>query len=308
MSSSETNPPNEQSGNASPGGDEPRDEWLEANGVTLHCRDWGGDGPPALLLHGLASTCRIWDLTAPLLARRFAVLAIDQRGHGQSGKPDGGYDFATVGQDAAAVLQAKGIQRPLLVGHSWGADVALELAAVQPGLARGLCFIDGGMIEPAARYASLDEARRQMAPPDFSGVTAAQLLEQAGGREPWATLGDRAGEFLLANFREEPDGTLRAHLSRANHLRIIDALWEHHPPQLYPAVSCPALLLPARWRGVPALAERQVARADAVARAGELLPRSAAVWLEDSVHDVPLQRPQLVAETIIRHWDNGFFD
>ena len=195
MSSSETTAPNEH-----PGGDGPRDEWLEANGVTLHCRDWGGDGPPVLLLHGLASTCRIWDLTAPLLARRFAVLAIDQRGHGQSGKPDSGYDFATVGQDAAAVLQAKGIQRPLLVGHSWGADVALELAAAQPGLARGLCFIDGGMIEPAARYATLEEARRQMAPPDFSGVTAAQLLEQAGrprtlghaGRPGW---GVPAGEL-----------------------------------------------------------------------------------------------------------------
>ena len=303
MSSPETTPQS-----ASPGAEWPRDEWLEANGVTLHCRDWGGAGPPMLLLHGLASTCRIWDLTAPLLARRFAVLAIDQRGHGQSAKPESGYDFATVGRDAAAVLQARGIRRPLLVGHSWGADVALELAAAQPGLARGLCFIDGGMIEPAARYASLDEARRQMAPPDFSGVTAAQLLERARGREPWATLGEQAGEFLLANFRPEPDGTLRAHLSRDNHLRIIDALWEHHPPQLYPAVDCPALLLPARQHGVPALAERQVARADAVARAGELLPRSAIVWLEDSVHDVPLQRPQLVAETIIRHWDSGFFD
>ena len=52
-----------------------------------------------MLLHGLASTHRIWDLVAPLLAQDFSVVALDQRGHGESAKPDSGYDFGTVAAD-----------------------------------------------------------------------------------------------------------------------------------------------------------------------------------------------------------------
>ena len=63
---------------------------------------------------------------------------------------DAGYDFASVAGDAAALLAALGWRRPLIVGHSWGADVALELAAAQPELASGLVFVDGGTIEPSA--------------------------------------------------------------------------------------------------------------------------------------------------------------
>ena len=43
----------------------PREGWLTANGLNLHYRDWGGSGPPIVLLHGLASTSHIWDLVAP---------------------------------------------------------------------------------------------------------------------------------------------------------------------------------------------------------------------------------------------------
>ena len=60
------------------------------------------------------------------------------------------------------------------------------------------------------------------------------------GPEPSAAVIDA----VLANFRILDDGTIQARLRRENHLRIIDALWEHKPSQLYPAVPCPVLLLP----------------------------------------------------------------
>ena len=78
---------------------EPKDEWIDAGGLSFHCRDWGGSGQPILLLHGLASTCHIWDQAAPILARSFAVVDMDLRGHGESAKPDHGYDFASVSGD-----------------------------------------------------------------------------------------------------------------------------------------------------------------------------------------------------------------
>ena len=78
---------------------QPRDEWLTIGGLSFHYRDWGGFGQEIVLLHGLASTCHIWDLVAPLLAQDYRVVAMDQRGHGASAKPEEGYDFATVSRD-----------------------------------------------------------------------------------------------------------------------------------------------------------------------------------------------------------------
>ncbi len=290
----------------------PIDEWTRYGGLRMRIRNWGGEGLPVVLLHGLASTCRIWDFAAPVLARHFTVIAADQRGHGDSDKPDQGYDFASVGKDVAAMLEGRGIRRPILVGHSWGADVALELAAASPGLLRGIVFVDGGTIEPSARYATLDDALTQMAPPDFRGVTPEQFLDRVRASGQWAALIDQHGppaeEIILANFETLDDGTMRARLSRDNHLRIIRALWEHHPPRLYSQVQCPVLMMPARQMLNPEAASRAVVRSESIAVAEQLLPRSKTVWLEDSIHDVPVQRPDLVAETIHEHIHDGFFD
>ena len=101
---------------------------------------------------------------------------------------------------------------------------------------------------------------------------------------------------------------MRAKLSRANHLRIIEALWDHHPRELYERVSCPVLMLPSRQRENPDAYERTLARSESIAAAEGLLPRCKTVWLEDSIHDVPVQRPELVAATIREHILAGYFD
>src|SRR5262245_13827995 len=114
----------------------PADGWVTGSGVRLHYRAWAGPAapaePPVLLIHGLASGSRIWDLVAPLLARRRRVVALDQRGHGLSDKPDDGYDFATIVADDLAAMTALGLARPVVVGHSWGASVVIALAAAYP--------------------------------------------------------------------------------------------------------------------------------------------------------------------------------
>ena len=288
-----------------------KDEWTRYGGLRMHVRNWGGEGRPVVLLHGLASTCRIWDLVAPILARDFSVIAIDQRGHGDSGKPEQGYDFTTVAGDVASLLAGRDIKRPVLVGHSWGADVALELAVTRPDLLEGVVFVDGGTIDASARYDTLDDALVQMAPPDFSGVTPEQFVERVRSGGQWATLIEQHGvpaeEIILANFETLDDGTLRAKLSRDNHLQIIRALWDHHPRELYPLVQCPVLMMPARQRNNSDAYERTLARMESFGAAEKLLPKSKTVWLEDSIHDVPVQRPELVAATIREHIHGGFF-
>ena len=285
-----------------------KDKYASANGLRLHYRDWGGSGQPLVLLHGLASTCRIWDLVAPILAEDFSVVALDQRGHGLSDKPDQGYDFASVSRDLREFVREMGMERPLVVGHSWGGSVALEFAVRYPELPSGLCWVDGGMIEISGRPgATLENAKREMAPPDFGDMTPDQLLERARTRRWLGAMDERLEGTLLANFRVLDDGTLRARLSRENHMRIIEALWEHRPSELYARVRQPVLIMPARRAGEQSPAARRFRREESVERAAALVPSSKIVWLEDSIHDVPLQRPELVADVITRHFQDGFF-
>ena len=214
----------------------PKDRFVDLRGLPFHYRDWGGDGRPVLLLHGLASTCHIWDLVAPLLAEDLRIVAMDQRGHGQSAQVDEGYDFGTVLGDAAAMIDHLGWERPIIVGHSWGADVALELAVAHPQMAGGLIFVDGGTIDISSRPGwTLEQAREEMAPPIFTGFTPQMMrerVESSGRFGPNAP--PETTEAVLANFRVLEDGTIQSNLRRENHLRIIDALWDHKPGELYP--------------------------------------------------------------------------
>ena len=75
--------------------------------VRLRATRWPGEGVPVLLLHGLASSRRFWDLVVPGLAG-LRVVALDQRGHGDSERPTGPYDGATVVGDALTALDALG--------------------------------------------------------------------------------------------------------------------------------------------------------------------------------------------------------
>ena len=75
------------------------DKFAAVNGMQFHYVDWSGEGRPIVLLHGLASNSRIWDMVAPILNLRYRVVALDQRGHGDTDKPDHGYEFASVIDD-----------------------------------------------------------------------------------------------------------------------------------------------------------------------------------------------------------------
>ena len=114
-----------------------QDKRITINGLDFHYRDWGGSGRSLVLLHGLASTCRIWDLVAPILSEDYSVVALDQRGHGESAKPEEGYHFAAVAHDLLGFIRGMGLDRPIIVGHSWGGDVALEFSGILRGLPVG---------------------------------------------------------------------------------------------------------------------------------------------------------------------------
>src|SRR5438309_392129 len=107
--------------------DLPEERYVEVRGLRLHLRCWPGQGRPALLLHGWLDHCGSFDLLAPLLAASGPAFALDLRGHGDSAWVGAGgfYHVPEYVGDLDGVLDALGLERARLVGHSLGAAVAL---------------------------------------------------------------------------------------------------------------------------------------------------------------------------------------
>ncbi|GAA4569054.1 alpha/beta hydrolase [Micromonospora coerulea] len=105
--------------------------YVDAGEVRLHAVI-GGDGPPLLLVHGWPENWYAWRMLMPALARRFEVIAVDQRGMGLSEKPAGGYDTGTQAGDLVALMDALGHQRFAVVGHDTGFAISYALAADHP--------------------------------------------------------------------------------------------------------------------------------------------------------------------------------
>jgi len=120
----------------------PRD--IDVNGLRLRLYEWGSPGrTPALLLHSLAAHSHWWDWTAPLLADRFSVAALDLRGHGASGWPElPAYRAADYAADLVSALDSLGWRSPLVIGHSLGGYVGAYLAARHPERVGALVITD----------------------------------------------------------------------------------------------------------------------------------------------------------------------
>lgn len=275
----------------------PTDTFITSAGLRLHLRDWGGpDAPPAILLvHGLASNARIWDLLAPLLAPSFRLAAIDQRGHGLSDKPEEGYDLPTIAGDLARAIGALGWSRPLVVGHSWGANVALQLAADHPDLAAGIVLLDGGTNELAS-VMPLEETLERLAPPRLAGTPRAEFLDRLRGHLSAGVLSQAVEEAIMGNFAIDAGERIAPHLTYENHLKIVRGMWDQRPTQLFAQVACPALIIPAE---LPPADQRAAEWLDrkrrSVAVAEASISHARVVWAHDTIHDVQLQRPEWLA-------------
>jgi pimeloyl-ACP methyl ester carboxylesterase len=265
-------------------------------GVELAVRTTNLDGPgvPVLLVHGLASNARTWDgVAAHLVALGHPVAAVDLRGHGASDKPDGGYDFATVTADLAAVVTAlawtahdagAGGGPPLAAGQSWGGNVVLELAVRHPGVVRAIACVDGGTLEVSKRFSTWEKALAALTPPRLAGLTVPELETMVRTWHPdWS---DEGVAGTLANMEVRPDGSITPRLTLDRHLQVVRQLWEHHPPERWPLVAVPVLLIPS-----------QLADGDGIAEARAALPpdRLQVVPFPGADHDVHVQHPEEVA-------------
>ncbi|MGH9162543.1 MAG: alpha/beta fold hydrolase [Vicinamibacteraceae bacterium] len=102
-----------------------------------------GAGPDVVMLHGLLGNLAVWHLNiVPELRKEFRITAYDLRGHGYSHVTSDGYSTDDMARDLEGLMNVLGIERPFLVGHSFGADIALNFAVLAPERVRALVAID----------------------------------------------------------------------------------------------------------------------------------------------------------------------
>ncbi len=165
---------------------------VAANGARFHVQRLGS-GPPVAMLHGLfvGSLAQWYFTAAPALATAHEVFLYDLRGHGKSDRPTGGYDLATMTGDFAALTAD---YRPVpitVVGHSYGALIALRFALDHPERVARLVLVEAPL--PPSRFGDFGELVRR--PPGEMLEALPPPLAAYLGR------GGRQARRLLANLR-----------------------------------------------------------------------------------------------------------
>jgi pimeloyl-ACP methyl ester carboxylesterase len=125
-------------------------QYLERNGVKLAYEESGRGAPPIVLVHGLG--CDHTHLAPQLahLSARHRVVAVDLRGHGASDAPEQGYTLAAFTDDLVWLCDELGVYKPVVIGHSMGGIIALDLAARYPDVPTAITMLDAPVLIPAA--------------------------------------------------------------------------------------------------------------------------------------------------------------
>ncbi len=116
-----------------------------ANGVQLHYQQFG-EGPHVVMIHGITGNLAIWHLEIiPALMSEYRTTTYDLRGHGYSDVPPTGYTTADHAADLKSLLDTLGINRAHVIGHSFGADIALHFTILFPERVDRLVLVEPGV-------------------------------------------------------------------------------------------------------------------------------------------------------------------
>lgn len=192
---------------------------IDVGGHALRTQSTGAGERYLLCLHGLVDTLEIWKRIAPALEERGRVCRVDQRGHGGSDAPEGPYTREDLAGDVVALLDAQGVERAILIGHSMGGIVALATALAHPQRVAGLVLI-GSTSQCAEKVAGWYER-----------------IAQAGEQDGTAGLGRAIyGEKSKKQVRGDAQGI--SHVTRMLKSLFDDPL----TPKLH-EVACPVLVI-----------------------------------------------------------------
>jgi pimeloyl-ACP methyl ester carboxylesterase len=229
-------------------------------------REWGSPAaPPLVLVRGITGSSLSWARVAPLLARRFRVIAVDLKGHGDSDRGDD-YAFADQAREVAELCRALGLARVALVGHSWGGAVAVRLAT-STSLVERLVLEDPALGLTGMPADDLAAVRKRCAASVGLSPAAAREHTRAEAAHGWTDL-DIAGKV---------DALLKANPAAVRAVFIENDPWDLHP--LLSQLTCRT---PAAVRAAPARRHRRPSGQ----RSAQANPHWRVVTIAGADHDI----------------------
>ena len=275
----------------------PTEAWVELGDINMRYLDWGGDGPPVMALHGLASSAHWYDIVAPLLRNEFRIVAPDQRGHGQTTQAPSGYDWATLSKDVSGLMDHLGIPQAAVLGHSWGGHVAGGLAAYSPERVSRVVMIDGGFLNghlwPTGTWEEFSETLR---PRNVTGDRE-EFLDRLRTQlaDCWS---DELERVVQTMVYQDENGQIQDILHPDHHYQVLQAMWDEPPSAILPRMSCPSLIVASGPRPDRANSEFSRRRQIMVAAAEKDLKNGRVHWVPDTIHDIGYHKPQELARLI----------
>lgn len=266
------------------------DHYVTVDDLRFHYRSWGSDQAfPLLLIHGLTGNSWEWGTVARELAKRHRVLAFDQRGHGAT---DWAADYSVdlLAEDIGSLMDALGIERAAVVGHSLGGNSAYCFAAAHPDRVTRLVIVD---IAPPA-----------LAGPRQTGAIRAWLQELTAAAHPgrehavdaWKSMNPTARdaelwEYVRHNMRQDRDGSWRWRFDGVGLQRLLDGVDEARLWEAVRGVECPSLVI--RGSDSPILDRETADRMVRELRHGSLAE------IPGGGHDLTVERPEALAAAVL---------
>ncbi len=270
-----------------------------ADGLSLRLLEWSEEGVPFLLLHGFSNEAHIWDDLVPTLAPAYRVLALDQRGHGESDADEGsGYDHETMARDVEAVLESLGIERLVVCGHSMGGRVSMRFAERNPEKLAGLILVDvGPELDERGVSRITTDAERQEPVFESRDQYASLLSRNYPAARPEAI--QRMAEHEL---RERPDGKFELKLRldmKALRARRAETETEEYVREetrrlwsILEGLACPTLVV----RG----AASDVLSPEVADRMEEAIPNGELAVIAQAGHSVMTDNPDAFRDAVAR--------
>jgi pimeloyl-ACP methyl ester carboxylesterase len=186
----------------------PSSPTLSRDGVLLAYEEAGTGDPPLVLVHGIACHRGFWEHQIKHFARHHRVLAVDLRGHGDSDAPADGYAMAELADDVAWMCSQLGIVEPVVVGHSLGGLVALQMGSGRANPIRGAVLIDPILVPETDRADVIPE-----------------LVADLRGTDPIRVLRDYFAAFFGAHDDDRRMAWILEQASRTPP-HVTSAVWE----------------------------------------------------------------------------------
>jgi pimeloyl-ACP methyl ester carboxylesterase len=210
--------------------------------VKLHYLDWGGDGKPMLWLAGLGCSAYIFIEIALWFTDQFRVLALTRRGHGQSDKPESGYDIDTLAEDVHQFIQAMEFRCVTLVGHSFAGDELTRLATLHPEIIEQLVYLDAAYDYGLPGIEPSEPVQKEIGP---SEAERSSFDAYRAWFQKWLGFWSEAQEAdFLDGYSPSQDGKPIANMPEY----VPKAVWEAKWQRDYQPIVAPALAIYADQR------------------------------------------------------------